>query len=459
MIPAETRHWPATRPLRFLWRTDRDGRFVIEPGEFLVSAGARTAQALGRLWPEVAATLGIDGDARFSDALTSRTTWTGVELHWPAADGSSLRVQFSGFPAFAADGEFDGYRGFALCRPERYDGDAAISDGASLDEAQSRRAPNVVPFRSSERRPTLTAGERTAFQEIARALESFAGELPEPGEAPQAASETTPPAPSETAPDSSAPTEPATTVVLADAEPASDAAPGNAAALAPAKPSGLADILARTSDAARTPLHTIIGLAELLLEQSGARADLPADYVRDIRGAACEVLALLDDLLHLAAVERAGASGVATTDLDTTVQDCVTVLQAEASRARVLIRTGRAAAARQVRCDARALRQLVSNVLGASLELAGTGGQIIVSTAQTADSAVLRVREIAARASDNEAGAAHVRTISNDGLPDADPLKLSLARALAEASRAAFAVRPATGGGTLIEVVFPQAAS
>ena len=108
--------------------------------------------------------------------------------------------------------------------------------------------------------------------------------------------------------------------------------------------------------------------------------------------------------------------------------------------------------------DARALRQIMLNLIGNSIHLARAGGQVIVSTALSdLGEVVLRVRDTGHGLNDNELAAA-LQPFRAAQEPGAEPagVNLSLTRALVEANRAQFNIKTAPHG-TLIEVVFSHA--
>jgi PAS domain S-box-containing protein len=187
-------------PLRFVWQIDPDGRFTLDSMDFAEAMGAQTVARIGRPWGEIAAELGLDPGQRVERAVASRDTWSGITLAWPV-EGSEerLAVELSGLPAFDRDRDFRGYRGFGVCRdlarltaaiaargarsPSEATADpggADARDPLGTQPTDSRpqltlvpAAKNVVPFRSAtahERRPALSAVERTAFREIGHAL-------------------------------------------------------------------------------------------------------------------------------------------------------------------------------------------------------------------------------------------------------------------------------------------------
>ncbi len=188
-------------PLRFVWLIDPEGRFTVGSTDFAEAMGGQTVAQIGRIWNEIAAELGLDPEQRVERAIASRDTWSGITVDWPV-EGSAerLAVELSGLPVFDRDRTFRGYRGFGVCRDVARVAaaiaarSAAPSDAAAESSAVDVREPsgaqstdsrpqltlvpaakNVVPFRGAagnERRPALSAVERTAFREIGQALNS-----------------------------------------------------------------------------------------------------------------------------------------------------------------------------------------------------------------------------------------------------------------------------------------------
>ena len=197
-------------PLRFVWTIDADDRFLIEPGDFTMLAGKPTTAVLERSWADIAHALTLDREGRILRAIAARDTWSGARVDWPAQDTTErLPVLLSGLPVLGHDRSFSGFRGFGVCRdvdriaiviaarraalPEATATTSspgvatpapdAVVGGAQARPPQTPRDPrkltlvpaarNVVPLRAGggfEKRPTLSAVERSAFQEIARVL-------------------------------------------------------------------------------------------------------------------------------------------------------------------------------------------------------------------------------------------------------------------------------------------------
>jgi PAS domain S-box-containing protein len=224
------------------------------------------------------------------------------------------------------------------------------------------------------------------------------------------------------------------------------------------------DMLARISHEVRTPLNGIIGFAEVMIgERFGTLGnERYVEYVKDIRASGERVLAVLNDLAELTRIETGKLDlAFANQNLNELVESCVTAMQPQANRERKIIRTSLAQALPPVVADARALRQVMLNLIGNSIHLANPAGQVIVSTALSDfGEVVLRVRDTGHGLNDTEVAAAlqPFRTPPpSDNATDSSPVNLSLTKALVEANRAKFAIRTGGRSGTLIEVVFPQA--
>jgi PAS domain S-box-containing protein len=224
------------------------------------------------------------------------------------------------------------------------------------------------------------------------------------------------------------------------------------------------DMLARISHEVRTPLNAIIGFAEVMIgERFGALGnERYVEYMKDIRASGERVIAIINDLNDLSRIETGKLDlAFANQNLNDLVEQCVAVMQPQANRGRIIIRTSLAHMLPPVIADARALRQITLNLIGNSIHLANAGGQVIVSTALSDfGEVVLRVRDTGHGLNDNEVAAAMepFRTAPpSDQASDSSGVSLSLTKALVEANRAKFQIKTGAHSGTLIEVVFSHA--
>ncbi|MGZ3325717.1 MAG: histidine kinase dimerization/phospho-acceptor domain-containing protein, partial [Xanthobacteraceae bacterium] len=227
--------------------------------------------------------------------------------------------------------------------------------------------------------------------------------------------------------------------------------------------SAKADFLAKISHEIRTPLNAIIGFSEVMMaERFGPLgSERYRDYLKDIHASGGHLLALINDLLDLSKIE-AGRLELAFTSvsLNELTRECVAIMQPQANRDRIIIRTSLPPSLPQVIADARSLRQIVLNLLSNSIKFTAAGGQVIVSTAlNDAGDVALRVRDTGVGMSENDLATAlePFRPLATSGsaASGSSGLGLPLTKALAEANRASFYIKSAPKAGTLVEIAFP----
>ncbi len=143
------------------------------------------------------------------------------------------------------------------------------------------------------------------------------------------------------------------------------------------------DVLAKISHEIRTPLNAIIGFTEVMSEERFGPIgnERYKEYLADIHQSGTYLISLVNDLLDLAKIEAGkmdlNFTGVGLNDV---ANAAVALLQPEAGRQRVVLRTGLQPRLPQVVADERSLRQIVINVLSNAVKFTDAGGQVIVST-------------------------------------------------------------------------------
>ncbi|MDB5558015.1 MAG: sensor histidine kinase, partial [Enterovirga sp.] len=102
---------------RFIWSMDREGRFLTMSQPLADVVGPESAEVVGLSWAEVVESFAIDGEGRIGEAIASRATWSDETVLWRIADTSyAVPVDLGGMPIFGRGHEFEGFRGFGLCR-------------------------------------------------------------------------------------------------------------------------------------------------------------------------------------------------------------------------------------------------------------------------------------------------------------------------------------------------------
>jgi len=223
------------------------------------------------------------------------------------------------------------------------------------------------------------------------------------------------------------------------------------------------EFLAKISHEIRTPLNAIIGFSEVMMDERFGPIgnDRYRQYLKDIHASGGHLISLLNDLLDLSKIEAGKLElTFVSVNINDVVQQCVAIMQQQANRERVIIRTSLSSALPQVVADARSVRQIALNLLSNSIKFTGAGGQVIVSTALTDDNeVVLRMRDTGAGMSEKELQTAlepfrQLATSPRWG-DSGTGLALPITKALAEANHARFRITSHLQDGTLVEVAFP----
>jgi signal transduction histidine kinase len=229
--------------------------------------------------------------------------------------------------------------------------------------------------------------------------------------------------------------------------------------------SAKSDFLAKISHEIRTPLNAMIGFSEVMMQERFGPVgnERYQQYLKDIHSSGGHVISLLNDLLDLSKIEAGKLDlNFSDVDLNDLTQQCVAMMQPQANRERIIIRTSLPHDLPQVTADARSVRQIVLNLLSNSIKFTQAGGQVIVSTAlDDQRDVILRVRDTGVGMSEQDLVIAmepfrQLATSSRWG-SGGTGLGLPLTKALAEANRARFKIRSGVNNGTLVEVAFPGA--
>ena len=222
------------------------------------------------------------------------------------------------------------------------------------------------------------------------------------------------------------------------------------------------DFLAQVSHEIRTPLHAILGFSEVMLEERFGPIgnERYKDYLKDIHASGSHVMSLADDLLDLSKIEAGKLElAFASVDANTVIRECVSLMQPQAARERVIMRVSLYDHLPRVMVDERSLKQIMLNLMSNAVKFNEPGGQVIVSTAVDAGGqAVIRVRDTGVGMNENEVGLALTpfSQVGKAGAKGGAGLGLPLTKALVEANKAEFSIKSRREQGTLIEIAFPN---
>ena len=145
-------------------------------------------------------------------------------------------------------------------------------------------------------------------------------------------------------------------------------------------------------------------------------------------------------------------------DANSLIRECVSMMQPQAARERIIMRVSLFERLPQVMVDERSLKQIMLNLMSNAVKFNEPGGQVIVSTAvDGTGQAVIRVRDTGIGMSESEVGLAlepfsqvgHARRKGGAGpRPAAD-------QGASRSERGGVLIKSLRDQGTLIEIAFP----
>ena len=222
------------------------------------------------------------------------------------------------------------------------------------------------------------------------------------------------------------------------------------------------DYLAQVSHEIRTPLNAILGFAEVMIEERFGPIgnERYKDYLKDMHASGAHVKSLADDLLDLSKIEAGKLElEFAPVDANNLIRECVSLMQPQAARERIIMRLSLYELLPRVMVDERSLKQIMLNLMSNAVKFNEPGGQVIVSTTVDASGqAVIRVRDTGVGMSENEVGLAlePFNQVGKASRKGGAGLGLPLTKALVEANKAELSIKSRREQGTLIEIAFPN---
>lgn len=139
------------------------------------------------------------------------------------------------------------------------------------------------------------------------------------------------------------------------------------------------EFLAAISHELRTPLNAVIGFSEIMMTQAFGPIGTPvyAEYAQDIHQSAGHLLELINDILDISKIE-AGKLSIddEETDLDALIRSTARLVDARAAENGVTLELVIAEGLPEVTLDARAIKQVLLNLLSNSVKFTERGGRI-----------------------------------------------------------------------------------
>ncbi|WP_207478906.1 sensor histidine kinase [Arenibaculum pallidiluteum] len=138
--------------------------------------------------------------------------------------------------------------------------------------------------------------------------------------------------------------------------------------------------LAKMSHELRTPLNAVIGFSEVIATEAfGSVAPKYREYAGDINASGRHLLQLIDELLDLARIEAGRTKLVEeTVAIEPLVREAVRMCQ-QVGSAESQVAVHLDLPFEEIRADARALRQMLLNLLGNAFKFSPDGGQVEIA--------------------------------------------------------------------------------
>ena len=154
--------------------------------------------------------------------------------------------------------------------------------------------------------------------------------------------------------------------------------------------------LANMSHELRTPLNAIIGFSEIICsELFGGIKPKYRDYAKDIFESGTHLLNLINDILDLSKID-AGKFELheESCDLDEAIRQALVFVRESMQEAGIALQENSVAGLPALRADARAIKQIITNLVSNAVKFTPRGGRIIVGAVLDRDNAlVLTVRD------------------------------------------------------------------
>ncbi|QPF75486.1 response regulator [Roseateles sp. DAIF2] len=140
------------------------------------------------------------------------------------------------------------------------------------------------------------------------------------------------------------------------------------------------NFLSTMSHELRTPLNAIIGFSAILRDgMAGDLSERQQDFAGHIHEAGQHLLSLVNDILDLAKIEAGKVDlELAPLELDALLNDTLVVVRERARDQGISLRVQGIGAGRQLRADARRLRQILYNLLSNAVKFTPRGGEIVL---------------------------------------------------------------------------------
>ena len=219
------------------------------------------------------------------------------------------------------------------------------------------------------------------------------------------------------------------------------------------------DFLSRVSHELRTPMTSIRSFAEVLLDSDALPEEKRGRFVNIIYQESQRLTRLLDEILDLNRLESGEQSlKLARLDPAVAVREALAAMLGFAHQGGVELEERLPANLPSVRADADRLKQVLINLIHNAIKFNdGPGARVVVSATTRGEWVVLSVRDSGPGIPASD-GAAIFEKFSRRGLHrEGSGLGLAISKQIVDSHGGRIEVKPASGRGTVFEVILPAA--
>ena len=223
------------------------------------------------------------------------------------------------------------------------------------------------------------------------------------------------------------------------------------------------DFLAAMSHDLRTPLNAIIGFADAIaMQYFGAINEKYQEYANDIRWSGEHLLALIDDILDVTAIEAGklelNLEELAVADV---IEECRMIVRAEARALHIELITDVPADLPPVQADRQALKKILLNLLTNSIKFTPDGGVIRLSAEIAGPNHVIAIHDTGIGIPADRIGNIPEPFVRGGADPYCTQggvgLGLAIVKSLVGLHDGSLGIESDVGEGTVVRVVLPTA--
>ncbi len=221
------------------------------------------------------------------------------------------------------------------------------------------------------------------------------------------------------------------------------------------------EFLANMSHELRTPLNAIIGFSEVMERQflGPLGSDKYLDYAHDIHKSGQYLLDVINDILDMSKIE----AGRVSLDLETVpvkkiIAESVRIVEPRAQEGEVKLKVN-ASDDKKLRCDKRALKQVLINLLANAIKFTPAGGKVSLNVSQDNEETTIRIADtgIGIPADDIDKLAKPFEQVENQftKTKSGSGLGLAISKSLIELHGGKLEITSDVGKGTTVSVIVP----